>query len=289
MMRSIHVRVAATIATAALVLTAAAPAFAAVDLKISGSTTLQPLASTWAKAYKDSHSGSSITVSGGGSGKGVTDAENGIVDIGMSSAVKKSSDPSDLVFTAVARDALIIVVNPAISKNTVLYKMTPAMVRRIFLGQVTNWHQIDSRLPSHSIDLKGRTGASGTYSYFKSQFLKSGEKQSSRTATYSSNGLVRSHVASDKYAIGYLAMSYQTSKVRALNLLMNSGPQAGHYVVPTKTNALNGNYIYVRDLFFITKGALSEDHNKDAKTFITWCLSSTGQKYNSPAGYLPLH
>ena len=127
--------------------------------------------------------------------------------------------------------------------------------------------------------------ASGTYSYFKSQFLKSGEKQSSRTATYASNGLVRSAVAGDKYAIGYLAMSYKTSKVRALNLLMNSGPQAGHYVVPTKTNALNGNYIYVRDLFFLTKNAPSGD----AKTFINWCLSSKGQSYNSAAGYLPLH
>jgi phosphate transport system substrate-binding protein len=286
MMHSTHVRIAAAAATIALVFATAAPAFAAVSLTISGSTTLMPLAQKWASVYKSLHGGS-IQVTGGGSGKGVTDTHSGITSMGMSSAVKNPSDPNakDLIFTPVARDAVVIVVNPSISGKTVLYQMTPALVRRIFLGQVTNWHQVDSRLPSHSIDLKGRNGTSGTYTYFKSVFLKSGEKQSSRTAQYSSNGMVRSAVAGDKYAIGYLAMSYVTTHVRALNLLMNSGPQAGHYVVPTRTNALNGKYIYVRDLFFLTRGAPAGD----AKTFINWCLTSKGQSYNAAVGYLPLH
>ncbi len=276
MLRTTRIRIAAAVVTMAMVATTAAPAFA-VTLHIDGSTTLQPLAAKWASVYKAAH-GWSITVAGGGSGKGVTDAENGIVDIGMSSAVKKSSDPSDLVFTAVARDALVIAVNPA---NKV-YKLTQDQVKKIFTGQITNWRQLGSSFPSHSIDLVGRTGSSGTYSYFKSSML-SNAKQSSRTRTYASNGMVRSAIQGDKYAIGYLAMSYVTSKVKALNMPKVAGATSG-FVVPTKTTALNGSYPYVRDLFFVTKGAPAGN----AKTFITWCLTKTGQTYTK-ADYLPLH
>jgi phosphate transport system substrate-binding protein len=284
MKHSTYVRIGAAIATAALVVATAAPAFAAVSLKLSGSTTLQPLAVKWASVYKTLYPGSTFTILMGGSSVGVSDAESGNSDIGMSSAVKKSTDPANLVFTPVARDAVVIAVNPSLWNKNYLYKMTPAMVKRIFLGQVTNWHQVDSHLPSHTIDLKGRTGASGTYSYFKSVFL-GGTPQSGRVASYSSNGAVRSNVHLDKYSIGYLAMSYVNSSVRVLNLLMTSGPQSGHYVVPNKTNALNGNYTYVRDLFFVTKGAPAGQ----AATFTKWCLSTKGQSYNAAAGYLPLH
>jgi phosphate transport system substrate-binding protein len=285
MKHSMYVRIGVAIATAALVVSAAAPAFAVspVSLKLTGSTTLQPLAVKWASVYKSLNPGSKFTILPGGSSVGVSDAESHNADIGMSSAVKKSTDPADLVFTPVARDAVVIVVNPSLWNKNYLYKMTPAMVKNIFLGKVKNWHQVDPHLPSHTIDLKGRTGASGTYSYFKSTFL--GGASQVHVATYSSNGAVRSNVHLDKYAIGYLAMSYVNSSVRTLNLLMNSGPEAGHYVVPNKTNALNGKYIYVRDLFFVTIGAPSGQ----AATFTNWCLSSKGQSYNAANGYLPLH
>jgi len=276
MLRSAKLRIVAMVATIAMV-AAVTPAFAATTLHIDGSTTLQPLAQTWASAYKAKY-GWAITVAGGGSGKGVTDAEAGVVDIGMSSAVKTSSTPSDLVFTPVARDALIIVVNP---KNA-FYKITQAQVKKIFSGQITNWHQLSSSYPSHSIDLVGRTGSSGTYSYFKSAMM-SGSKQSSRTRTLASNGMVRSAVAGDRYAIGYLAMAYKNSSVKALNMPHVPGATAG-FVVPTKNTALNGSYPYVRDLFFITRGAPAGN----ARTFINWCLSATGQSYTH-SDYLPLH
>jgi phosphate transport system substrate-binding protein len=285
MLRTKHIRIAAMIATLAMVATIATPAFAATTLHIDGSTTLYPLAQLWASAYKHAH-GWSITVAGGGSGKGISDAENGVVDLGMSSRVKAATDPSDLVFTAVARDAVVVVINPAFlhAHPNDIYKITPAQVEKIFRGQITNWHQLNSKLPSHSIDLMGRTGSSGTYAYFKASFLENVYKQSPRTRTYSSNGLVRASVAGDQFAIGYLAMSYVNSQVHALNMLMPSGPKAGHYVVPNKTNALNGQYIYVRDLYFVTKGSPSGN----VKTFVNWCKSSAGQAYTK-ADYLPLH
>jgi phosphate transport system substrate-binding protein len=95
--------------------------------------------------------------------------------------------------------------------------------------------------------------------------------------------MVRSAVSADRYAIGYLAMSYKTSKVKALNMPSSPGATSG-YVVPTKNTALKGSYPYVRYLYFITKSAPSGD----VKLFMDWCLSASGQKYTA-ADYLPLH
>jgi phosphate transport system substrate-binding protein len=308
MQRSTRVRIAAVIATIALVVTAAAPAFATTTLHIDGSTTLFPLASKWASIYKAAH-GWSITVAGGGSGKGISDAHSGVVDIGMSSRMKQSSDPSTLVFTPVARDALVIVISSKLSKAypKYIYKLTTAQVQKIFRGQITNWHQLSTHLPSHAIDLVGRTGSSGSYTYFKQMFLTDQSsvgligstqyKQSSRTRTYASNGIVRSTVAGDKWAIGYLAMAYVNSSVKALNLptpanyydvnyVAHATAKAlvGHYVVPTLTTAKNGHYTYVRPLYYVTEGAPAGN----AKTFIDWCASSAGQKYCAGQHYMTL-
>lgn len=299
MMGSTRVKVAAAFVTAALVLTTAVPAFAGVSLKISGSTTLFPLASKWASVYKSGHAGSSITVVGGGSGKGISDVKAGSVGIGMSSRMKQSSDGS-VIFTPVARDALVITISQKLYKKypKYIYRLSALQVQKIFRGQITNWKQINSHLPSHSINLVGRTGSSGTYTYFKQMFMTSGTasgligstsyKQSSRTKTYASNGIVRSTVANDMYAIGYLSEAYVNSTVKVLNLpapahyydsdyVVHTTPASlvGKWIVPSTATALNGTYKYVRPLYFVTASTPSGD----AKTFIDWCKSSTGQSY----------
>lgn len=308
MKRSLRIRVAAAVATAAMVVSAATPAFA-LSLKISGSTTLFPLASKWASVYKSQHSGSSITVVGGGSGKGISDVKAGIVSIGMSSRMKQASDGGSVLFTPVARDALAIVINGKFyaKYSRYIYRLTQTQVQQIFRGQVTNWRQVDSHLPSHAIDLVGRTGSSGTYTYFKQMFLMGGSaqglmtgsayKQSARTRTYASNGIVRSTVASDMYAIGYLSEAYVDSSVHALQLptpahyydldyQVHDTPasQVGKYVAPSGATASNGTYKYVRPLYLVTVGSPSGD----SKTFIDWCLSSAGQAYCQSQHYLKI-
>lgn len=309
MNRMTRTKIAAAIATVAMVASTATPAFAAISLKISGSTTVYPLTSKWASVYKSAHSGSSITVVGGGSGKGISDAAGGSVDIGMSSRAKSSKDPSSLVFTPIARDALVIVVNRGFYNKYPKYinKITATQVQKIYRGQITNWKQVNRRLPSHSINLVGRTGSSGTYSYFKDMFLTSGTatgeigttkyKQSPRTKTYASNGIVRSVVGRDTYAIGYLSEAYLSKSVKALsmpapqyyydsNYQKQSTPASlvGKYVIANRTNALNGTYKYVRPLYFVTTGAPSGD----AKTFVDWCAGGTGQSYVAGQRYLKL-
>lgn len=311
MMRSIHTRVTAIVATIAIVASVATPAFATTRLTIDGSTTLFPLASKWASLYKAAH-GWSITVTAGGSGKGIGDARDGIVDIGMSSRAKQSSDDKNgktMIFTPVARDGLVIVVSTKLYKAypKYIYRISPSMVQKIYRGQVTNWKQVNGHLPNHAIDLVGRTGSSGTYTYFKQMFLTNqssvGEigstqyKQSSRTRTYASNGSVRNAVTNDMFAIGYLSEAYVNSGVHPLNMPVpahyydtnyseHDTPSSlvGKWVVPTVGTELNGTWKYVRPLYFVTAGSPSGN----AATFINWCKSAAGQAYCAGQRYLKL-
>lgn len=271
MLRNTHVRIAAAAITFVMAATTALPAFAGT-LKVTGSTTVQPLAIQWAAAFHKGHSSIRVNVYGGGSGTGIKDAGSGTADIGMSSReLTQAEKDSGLVPFEVARDAIAIIVN---SSNK--YKISSrATIEKIFRGQITNWRQLGSALPNKAIVLVGRTGASGTYAFFKEKFLQNKYKQSSRTKTYSSNGLVRSAVARNKYAIGYVSMAFINSTVKGLKL---------NGYMPTKANALSGKYPYVRGLYFVTKGTRSGE----AKTFMDWCLTSAAQAIAAKE-YLPLH
>jgi phosphate transport system substrate-binding protein len=244
----------------ALVAALVAPqaAFATTTIKIDGSTTLQPLAQAWAAKYHSLHPSVSVIVAGGGSGVGFSDVNNGNVDIGMSSREPNSGTwETGLVKTRVAKDAVCVAVNP----GNPVRRLTPAQIKGIFTRTITNWKQVGG--PNAAIVLCGRTGASGTYAFFKEKFLL-GSKQSSRTKQYASNGMVRSAVGRMKYAIGYLSVAYVNSTVSGVSV---SG------VAPTKSNAAAGRYPYVRALYFLTKrtptGAVG--------TFIRWCNSGAGQ------------
>ena len=263
------------VAVFALVLALVAPsvASAAVSLKLDGSTTVLPLAQAWAAKYKALYKGSSITVAGGGSGTGIKDVAAGKVNIGMSSREYLSTDPSGLRFTAVARDSVVMIVNP---RNTVK-KLTAAQINGIYRGKYTNWRQVGG--PNATIIICGRTGASGTYQYFRETFLGN-LPQTSRTHAYASNGLVRASVARNKYGVGYVSAAYVNSTVRALSI-RPTGKTA--YVAPTKTNMLRKVYPYVRYLYFVTKGAPAGN----AKTFTTWCRGKVGQAIAAKE-FLPL-
>lgn len=232
-------------------------ALASTSIKIAGSTTVQPLAQQWAAAYHKAHPSVNVYVAGGGSSVGFTDVANGTVAIGMSSREPKAGAESTLTKYRVAKDAVGVAVNPGNSVR----RLTKAQIKGIFTGTITNWKQVGGA--NAAIVICGRTGASGTYSYFKEAFL-GGSKQSSRTKQYASNGMVRSAVARTKYAIGYVSISYINSTVRGV---------AVDGVAPTRTNAASGKYRYVRPLYFLTKGTASSA----VRAFINFCTSSAGQ------------
>lgn len=247
-----------TAALVALTMVAPVAAQAATAIKISGSTTVQPIATKLAAVYKSLNKGT-VIVTGGGSSVGINDVLAGRVDVGMSSRdLKDSEKAKGAVETPFARDALVVIVHPS-NKVT---NLTLDQIKGIYTGRITNWKQVGG--VDRRIVVTGRTAASGTYEFFKESFL-GGARQFRGTRQYASNGMVRSAVAQNKGAIGYVGMPFVNRSVKALKV-------GG--VAPTRTNALNGTYKHVRYLYWVTKGAPAGA----AKEFIDWTLTPAGQR-----------
>jgi len=119
-----------------------------VEIRLSGSTTLYPLATKWAEEYMKEKPNYRIDVSGGGSGKGISDVAQKLVDIGMSSRHLKSEElekyPS-LIPIPVAHDAVMSIVN---SRNPLLNKLLEKGVSRSTLtkiyveGSLKSWEYV---------------------------------------------------------------------------------------------------------------------------------------------------
>lgn len=228
-------------------------------LKISGSTSVQPLAQDLAEAFMKKNPDAQITVTGGGSGVGIKDVTDGKVNIGNSSRYLKPEEAKGLVSHIIANDGVAVVINP----DNPVKALTTEQVKKIFLGEITNWKDLGGE--NAPIILNVRDAASGTGEYFIEHFLGKGKQPAKTAKTHASNGLVRQAVASNKNAVGYLSLGYIDKTVKAPTL---------DGVAPSFENAKKGTYKVVRPFVMATKG----EAEGLTKVFIDFVLSPAGQK-----------
>jgi len=109
-------------------------------LTVSGSTTVLPITDKAATAFKVLYPDLTVTVTGGGSGAGISAVSQGTADIGMSSRDLQSSEQGKgLVKHVIAKDGIAIIVNP---QNTYVTGLTLAQLKSIYLGEITNWKDL---------------------------------------------------------------------------------------------------------------------------------------------------
>ena len=81
-------------------------------IKISGAFALYPMMGIWAEEYGKIHPEIKIDVSAGGAGKGMSDAIQGIVDMGMVSRdIYQSEIDQGIFWVSVAKDAVVATIN----------------------------------------------------------------------------------------------------------------------------------------------------------------------------------
>ena len=112
-------------------------------IKISGSTSLQPLMIKIAAAYKTVQPDVVVEVSGGGSGTGYSDGENGVSAFGMISEEFDSTKAPNCTFYTVAKDGIAIIVN----KENTLEDITKAQLADIYNPEkteasITRWSDL---------------------------------------------------------------------------------------------------------------------------------------------------
>jgi len=242
------------------------------SLKISGSTTVLPIAEEAAKQFMTENKNYMIEVTGGGSGLGVKEAGENLNDIGMASRDVKSSEfeiyPSLQVF-GIAKDGVAIIVQP---ENPVS-SLTQEQVIAIYSGEITNWNEVGGN--DAPITVYNRDEESGTREVFFEKALNKGNI-TKKAVVVASNGAMKSSVKADVNGIGYLSIGYLDSSVTGCEY---------EGVLPTEANVVSGTYTVSRTLNIITNGEPSQE----AKAFIDFLLSSEGQKIVVEEGYIPVN
>jgi len=107
-------------------------------LKVGGSTSVEPLMQRMRDAYIALNPNAEIEISGGGSGTGINQATEGMIDIGMSSRNLRENELENLTPITIALDGVAVIINPA----NPMTAMTIDQVREIFTGEVTRWNEV---------------------------------------------------------------------------------------------------------------------------------------------------
>ena len=243
-------------------------------LKVTGSTTVLPIAQKAAESYMTAHQEANILITGGGSSVGIQAVDEGTADIGMSSRDLKPEDQArypDLVKKEISYDAIVIVANPANQVD----QLTLNQVRGIYNGTYTNWNQVGGQ--DQAIVVVGRDSASGTREYF-SESVMMRDNFTKFQEEFNSNGGIQQKISQTKGAIGYVGLGF-TDGVKKINIVVNGTP-----VEATVASVKAGAYPVSRPLFMLTKGTPTGL----AAQYIDFILSPEGQKIVEEEGFIPL-
>jgi phosphate transport system substrate-binding protein len=240
------------------------------SIKISGGTAHIPVMKLAAQKIMTASPAIRISIAGGGSGVGIKQVGEGLVDIGNSGRKPSEAELAKypLVMHQWAIDGVAVVVHP---KNPV-NSLTTAQLQEIYAGKITHWSALGGG--DQAINLYTRDAASGTRSVFWKKALAKGEI-SDKALFAASNGAMKTAVAQDPAAIGYVSVGHIDASV---------APVALDGVAPSLENVKQGKYKIARGLFSNTKG----EPKGLAKKFIDYLYSPEGQKIVADKGFIPV-
>ena len=249
------------------------------DVTLTGSTSVQPLMEKLAEAFEEK-TGIVVSVGGGGSSVGVSDAQAGTVDFGMASRDLKDSE-TGVTATKIAIDGVAIVVK----KGVELASVTSEQLYNLFvngtaIGSITKG--------------AGREAGSGTRDAFDTLITDAkGNSIDKNEATYNdvvsennSTGAVITAVEKDSATIGYISYgSLDEEKLTAVPYQAVGDKSA----VAININTIkDGSYKLQRNFNLILPEGGEDALSEDAKAFYDYILSAEGQKIVSDEGYVSI-
>ena len=176
-----------------------------------GSTSMEKVIGALGESFMAANEGVEFTYNPTGSGAGITAAQEGRCDIGLSSrALKDEEKAGGLKETVLAYDGIAIIVNPENPVND----LTIDQIAKLYTGEITNWKDVGGN--DAEVVLIGREAASGTRDGFESITGTKDKCQYRQELT--STGDVITAVSQNPDAIGYASLASIKDSVKALNV-----------------------------------------------------------------------
>lgn len=252
-----------------------------VSCKIKGSDTVLPLTQKEAEVYMKKFPGSSLMVTGGGSGVGLAALLNGTTDIAQSSRKMKMDEKMKMQDAGkafkeiiIANDALAVIVNP----SNKIDQLTREQLEAIYTGKITNWKDVGGE--DLKIVIYSRETSSGTYEFFKEHVLNKKNFAPSALLMPATGAIVQS-VSQTKGAIGYVGLAYLEADIKALKVSYDQGKT---FVSPSIDHAMDKTYPITRPLFYYYLTSTEAS----VKPFVDFIMSDEGQKIVREIGYVPV-
>jgi len=229
------------------------------SLTAAGSTFVYPLMAVWTTSYAgmacNANAGFSqvqVNYQAVGSGAGITDLTDKLVDVGASDAPLSSAQisalPAQTVTMPDSAGAVTIIYN--IPKVTTGLNLTGPIIAAIYLGDITNWNNSaitainpGVSIPSQAITVEHRSDGSGTTFAFSSYL--SAENSTWKNSVGAATSLnwptgqgqkgsegVAGAVASTTGSIGYDELNYAEEEGVNVGIAKVLNP-AGSYIMPT--------------------------------------------------------
>ncbi|WP_121640867.1 PstS family phosphate ABC transporter substrate-binding protein [Virgibacillus sp. Bac330] len=257
---------------------------------IDGSGTVFPLMAKLAEEYMGEKPDVSVEVSRAGTSAGFEKflAEDG-TDFNDASRVIKDEEKAkaeelgmEIKELKVALDGLTIVTHP---DNDWATELTEDQVKGIFLGEYTNWSDVNPDWPEEKIQTYGPNENHGTYEFFYENILEEQDLVSDINLQQDYSTLV-TLVAEDKNAIGFFGFGYYDNnkdKVQAVSIDFGDGA-----VEPSlDTIAEDGDYAgYTRPVFTY----LNVDNAKEKPQVLDYALyiMNNVNEFAGETGFAPI-
>ncbi|MEG1644096.1 MAG: substrate-binding domain-containing protein, partial [Bacteroidales bacterium] len=262
---------------------------------------LYPMVVKWAEEFKKIHPNVRIDISGGGAGKGMTDALAKVVDLGMvSREIHNVEKSKGAIGIAVVKDAVVPTINTKNPLINIIKKkgLSRKNAIKIWNSEFKTWGEIlgtNSRIPVHVFTRSDACGAAETWA----AWFGKRQEDLEGTAVFGDPG-VASAVQKDKIAIGYNNIAYAYDQKTKL-------PYSGMAVFPIDVNnngvidkdenfyanstmlinaIVKGKYPSppARNLYLVSNGTPKKP---EVVEFIKYILTK-GQQYTLETGYIPL-
>ncbi len=251
---------AVTLACGALMGANGATTGGSANILETGSSLLYPLFNLWVPAYTQSNPNSKITTQSTGSGTGISQAVEGIAQIGASDAYMSDAllkEHPDMLNIPLAISMQMVNYNlPGLNGKHL--KLSGPVLAEIYQGKVTNWDDKSIgalnpgvKLPNHSIIPVHRTDSSGDTFIF-TQYLSFSTPEWGNTIRYGTTvswppvsgelgalgnpGMITA-TKDNPYAIAYIGTSYENAIEKdrlGIAMLQN---RDGNFVLPEAKTA----------------------------------------------------
>ena len=250
------------------------------SISCSGATSFQPLVEAAADAFMEANPETSIAISAGGSGQGLSQIADGSVQIGRSDVYAEEKLEASQCEGLVDNQVCIVGMGPIVNAGVDVDDLTLDQLKGIFLGQITDWSEVGGT--AGAIQVIQREAGSGTRATFEDAVLAGETAPDSfrPVAEVDSSGTVVEQVAATEGSISYVAFNYMEGEgIKALTV---------DGVEPTQENVESGDFTIWAYEHMYTREDEDESTAAVTKAFIEFMMSDDFAATVVEEGFIPM-